>query len=876
MSFSDEDERQIVPHRNEPVREFEGNLGEVVSEALGSQGYCLIPMPLSEEDREALLDSVKDEERSFFRFPQEVEVGYMGFESHTKVAWLPLRQGGDGYDDEEQGVIGDCDRKLTDIATKVGSYAPRTTGITCDGRMAGLLRMTMTRNDEDDLQPESLRDIAQDSDGNWTGPLQEYLLFIRRRKLCLLWILSGEHGDIWFYPKDGSSYFREPVSQDTLVVFRHDNFDYSLQLRGHIVVLQTWILQNTGKFQTAKEMQANLGDHVTGELGEVVLNPGPAVPDGPKASIMSLTTRLPGECWTPGGYWLMFASGSDSCSQWPAARWETDLYYEQGADSIATGKSYTCHGGFVSQDQIALFDNEFFGIEHNEARSMVPGQRISLETGYQCLQAAGFDRKSLKGRRVGVWFGDVGPDWHSFQTEWARFCWDICPTIMATSMNNAATAARISHIFDLRGPVSSYDTACSASLVAMNAAHLCMFDQDPPRKDNSEALVVGVNTLLGPASFIGNCMATMLSHQGRSFTFNRSADGYQRGEGAGAVFVRLFQGDARDEEERVAALIGTATNQDGRSASLTAPNGPAQQAVIRKSMRFAGINPNTVSIAECHGTGTALGDPIEVGALMAVMHERKVPILKTSAKSNIAHLEAGAGIAGLTKCIMMINMATAPPNCHFNIINPHLTIEGYPVYFDSEDIDVGMSSLYCGVSSFGFGGTNSRADVYGHASKGHRSSLKVTLPPPSMPKVMHIGQPVFVSGSWDNFSTWKAMEGGRYGDYACAIAVGDNGQVEFQLSCTHSGEEAIHPVVPGADQGAQIIGPDWGGKGLNFLIDAATDGLPAGTVYEVNFRWSDEGKSISWQPLNRESSLQVFGLPPPQPIANGNLEADDE
>ncbi|CAE8743935.1 unnamed protein product [Polarella glacialis] len=489
---------------------------------------------------------------------------------------------------------------------------------------------------------------------------------------------------------------------------------------------------------------------------------------------------------------------------------------------------------------------------------MVPGQRISLEVGYECLVSSGFSKKSLKGRRMGVWFGDVGPDWHSFQTEWARFCMDVCPTTMGTSMNTAITAARISHQFDLRGPISSYDTACSASLVAMNAAHLLMFDANDPKPDNAEALVVGINTLLGPGSFIGNCMATMLSHQGRCFTFNKAADGYQRGEGCGAVFVKLFQGDKVDDEDRVCALIGTATNQDGRSASLTAPNGPAQQAVIRKSLRFAGINPNAVSISECHGTGTALGDPIEVGALQAIMHEREIPILKTSAKSNIAHLEAGAGIAGLTKCIMMINMGTAPPNCHFNVINPHLSVEGYPVYFDSEDIDVGLSSLCCGVASFGFGGTNSRADVYGYATKGHKAVVKAELPRPSLPRAMHIGQPVYISGSWDNFSSWKALEGGRYGSYSCAVALGDSRWEEFQLSCTRDHLEAIHPLVPRADQFEQIVGPNYAGKGLNFLIDGRKDGVPPGTIYQIDFTWTDEKKTISWLPLDSETSLEVL------------------
>jgi len=871
----DEEQESLQPRIDDvydvvwPDADSSSRFGEVVVAALASKGYCVIQTGLSDEEREAAWRSAQEQDRYFFRMKQEVETGYMGFDSNNKVAWLKERReeqsnpDGLNYPEDEEldnKAFDGSEKLFTDLATAIAPLTP-TLGVSFSYIMNPLLRVSMTKNEEEDYLPESVRDMMQDPDSGWTVPVQEYLFFSRRRRLCVMHLIEADGGEVWFYPKDGSFLsggkrsMRVPAAPNKLLIFRHDIMDYSFQGVGRSLALQAWLMQDIGKSQAIREMYLNLGQ--MGDSGEVVCNPGPEVPDGPKASIMALTTRLPGEAWSPAQYWSMFSSGTDTCSQWPYSRWETEPYYEEGADSIPTGKSYTCHGGFVSQDQITQFDNVFFGIDDTEARSMIPGQKMSMEVGYECLVAAGFNKNSLKGRRMGLWFGDVGPDWHSFQTEWARFCPDICPTMMGLSMSCATTAARIAHQFDIRGPVSSYDTACSASLVAMNAAHLCMFDSDPPKPDNAEALIVGVNTLLGPGSFIGNCMATMLSHQGRSFTFNRSADGYQRGEGCGSVFVKLYQGDKRDEEERVCALIGTATNQDGRSASLTAPNGPAQQAVIKKSMRFAGINPNTVSIAECHGTGTALGDPIEVGALMAVMHERKVPILKTSAKSNVAHLEAGAGIAGLTKCIMMINFGTAPPNCHFNIINPHLTIEGYPVYFDTEDIDVGLSSLYCGVSSFGFGGTNSRADVYGYATKGHKAAMKANLPTPSLPRALHIGQTLYISGSWDKFATYKAMDGGRYGKYTCTIELGESLCEEFQLSCTQDNLEVIHPLIKKADSTEQIVGPDFAGKGLNFFIDGRKDGVPAGTLYQIDFSWMDDKKTISWMPVEADTNLEV-------------------
>nr|AQS99222.1 type I polyketide synthase [Gambierdiscus excentricus] len=831
---------------------------EMVCQEIAVKGYCLIQTYMSDKEREeAKAAALQNGQRRFYRMKQEIDGAYMGFDNYTKVGHMDSDAAAE--EAEPTDPLETCNRQMTTLGLLLTPLAPVNLGFSCHGRLTGLIRMSMDSKDEDELPVESIMD--EEDATEWTANIESWIRFQQRRKLSILCLIANEGGDLWLYPKEGlgPKSVHIPITQNKILVFRHDLMGYSYQARGPSLALQTWVLNDPPMYQEIKEMQVNIG--VPGEKGEVVVNPGPEVPEGPKASIMALTVRLPGEAWNPSQYWLMYGSGADTVSQWPYDRWETEPYYQEGADSTLTGKAYTCHGGFMTQEMITQFDNEFFGIDHKEAKSMLPGQRIALEVGYQCLVASGFTKQSLAGRRMGLWFGDVGPDWHSFQTEWGRFCHDVCPATLGTSMNNSVTAARIAHTFDLRGPVSSYDTACSASLVAMNAAHLLMFDSNTPRKDNAEALVAGINTLLGPGSFIGNCMATMLSHQGRSFTFNRSADGYQRGEGCGSIYLKLSDGNKKEEEERVCALIGTATNQDGRSASLTAPNGPAQQQVIKKSMRFAAINPNTVSIAECHGTGTALGDPIEVGALMSVMHQREFPILKTSAKSNIAHLEAGAGIAGLTKCIMMINVATAPPNCHLNTLNPHLTTEGYPVFFDTEDVDTGFSSLYCGVSSFGFGGTNSRADVYGCASKGHKAIIRYELPKPNPPRVQPIGQVLFICGTWSAWSEYEPMEGGRNsGVYNCAIVLGDCRWEKFYISCTEDTYEAIHPLIADADESAQIVGPDWDGKGLYWMVDGRKDNAAVGTVYEITFQWTPEKKTVSWRRAEDDlSDFKVLG-----------------
>merc|ERR1719401_132110 len=283
---------------------------------------------------------------------------------------------------------------------------------------------------------------------------------------------------------------------------------------------------------------------------------------------------------------------------------------------------------------------------------------------------------------------------------------------------------RVGFTLNIRGPQVLADTACSSSLVAYSIGHTALrqssFDQVKSAVGGglNEAICGGNNTVPGPGNYINLCGPHMLSVMGRCFTFDQSADGFERGEGTGCFFVRNEEVMSLNS---TASMIGACTNQDGRSASMTAPNGPSQQECIRGSMKEAILTANQVTCAECHGTGTALGDPIEVGALRGVMQNRVVPIFQTSAKAHIGHLEASAGMAGVIKCIIMCAACTGSPNCHFFTLNAHLDVNGYPTLFCTEMADYGYNSGYSGVSSFGFGGANARADIFAKANKGHHA-----------------------------------------------------------------------------------------------------------------------------------------------------------
>merc|ERR1719254_247794 len=281
----------------------------------------------------------------------------------------------------------------------------------------------------------------------------------------------------------------------------------------------------------------------------------------------------------------------------------------------------------------------------------------------------------------------------------------------AASAANAITSNRFSYSLNLKGASMTIDTACSSSLVCTHVSklHLRFKDYDPM----PGSIVNGLNLMLYPGPFVGCCGAGMLSHVGRSFTFNTSADGYARGEACGAAMFKLKT--YKPDGNIFGCLAGSQANQDGRSASLTAPNGPAQEKCFRAVLKECALTPTEIDCFECHGTGTSLGDPIEVGSFRKVMSvtPRTQPMVITSSKSNIAHGEGGAGLAGFFKCCMQVMHCEAASNVHLKAKNPHLDLDGFPCQVLSEVTTMRDDAAYSGVSSFGFGGTNAHAEAWG-------------------------------------------------------------------------------------------------------------------------------------------------------------------
>ena len=414
-------------------------------------------------------------------------------------------------------------------------------------------------------------------------------------------------------------------------------------------------------------------------------------------AIVGMGVRLPGGVESPDAYWHLLANGIDAVGPVPRDRWSHEAHFDEDAD--AAGKYYVKRGGFLSA--VDGFDPEFFGISPLEAVSMDPQQRLLLETVWEALEHAAIPATALHGTRTGVFLGVGATDYHRMV-----FSDPAADTYATTGTVFSVAAGRISYVLGLNGPAVAVDTACSSSLVAVHLA--C---QSLRSGESDTALAAGVSLMLTPELTVNFCRARMLSRDGRCKTFDATADGYVRSEGAGVVVLKRLSDALRDGDHIHAVVRGSAMNQDGRSSGLTAPSGPAQEAVLRDALRDAGLNTNDLDYIEAHGTGTSLGDPIEVQAIGAVFGKGRAtdrPLMLGSVKTNLGHLEAAAGIAGLIKVALSLEHAEIPPNLHFDTPNPHIPWATLPVAVPTKRTPWSgqKGPRRAGVSSFGFSGTN--------------------------------------------------------------------------------------------------------------------------------------------------------------------------
>ncbi|MDB9526156.1 type I polyketide synthase [Oscillatoria sp. CS-180] len=418
-------------------------------------------------------------------------------------------------------------------------------------------------------------------------------------------------------------------------------------------------------------------------------------------AIVGMGCRFPGEATQPEAFWQLLENGQDAVREIPGDRWDVDAYYSPSRET--TGKIYTRSGAFLNQ--VDEFDAAFFGISPREAVKLDPQQRLLLEVCWEALERAGQAPQELTGSRTGVFVGIGQNDYvkRLHQTG------DVSQLdAYAASGNGFCFASgRLSHILGLQGPNMAIDTACSSSLVALHLA--C---QSLRAGECSMALAGGVQLILSPEVTLSLSSMQALSPDGRCKTFDANADGYGRGEGCGVIVLKRLS-DARANGDRILALVkGSAVNHDGRSSGLTVPNQRSQEELIRQALKQAKVSPADISYVEAHGTGTPLGDPIEMNALAKVLgldRPADQPLHVGSVKTNIGHLEAAAGIAGIIKVILAMQHRQIPPHLHFQDPSPHINWQQFPVQVPTQCQPwntTGDTPRLAGVSSFAISGTN--------------------------------------------------------------------------------------------------------------------------------------------------------------------------
>jgi len=597
----------------------------------------------------------------------------------------------------------------------------------------------------------------------------------------------------------------------------------------------TLIYDHPSLAQLARALVAQPGGPATGGPPGIA---GAALRNGTSAAVprvmepvavIGIGCRFPG-ARGPQAFWSLLAEGTDAVQPAAPARWSVRTLQDRGLAGLQAGL----------MDRIDTLDEPFFGLSAAEARAMDPQQRLLLEVSWEALEHAQVPAARLAGAPVGVFVGISAQDWSRVRATRQ----DQAGLFTGTGAALSIAANRLSYFYDFRGPSVAVDTACSSSLTAVHLA--C---QAIETGDCDTALVGGVNVLLDPGISEAFSRAGMLSAGGRCRTFDASADGYVRGEGCAVVVLKRLSRAHAEGDRVLAVLRGTAVNQDGRSQGLTAPNGRAQEAVIRAALARAGATPAEVSYVEVHGTGTSLGDPIEAQALDRVLGTGRPagsPCWVGSVKTNLGHLEAAAGLAGLVKTVLCLHQQRLVPHLHLRQLNPLVPMgPGRALHVVTHTMDWPASGpRLAGVSSFGFGGANA------HVVLGEAPPPELQPSPPAGAAATAGSLPLLLSAaSADALQAqalrWAGHLSGPPGPVpvpawsrACAAAA-------------HGRSHLGHRLLAWADGGAEgaVHGPE-------ALRDWA-QGRPAPQVFSGRVRrartaWLFTGQGASWSGMGRD------------------------
>jgi acyl transferase domain-containing protein/NADPH:quinone reductase-like Zn-dependent oxidoreductase/SAM-dependent methyltransferase/aryl carrier-like protein len=563
---------------------------------------------------------------------------------------------------------------------------------------------------------------------------------------------------------------------------------------------------------------------------------GEATPVGPRRGIavIGMSGRYPGGADSIAKLWENLKSGIDGVSEARGDRWDLGHHHP---DPARPDRVYTRAGGFL--DRIDSFDNEFFSLSPREARQVDPQQRLLLELAWEALEDASLPLEKVAGSNTGVFIGISSNDYSSLKGP-------VSPDAYSNTGSAFSIAAnRISYFLDLHGPSVAMDTACSSTIVSVHQACISLL-----AGDCSMALVGGISLLVDIQPWQGFAKASMLSPTGRCQSFDASGDGYVRSEGGGIVILKPLELAERDGDKIYGVIVGSAINSDGHTMGLSMPNVEAQESLLRRVYDGCGVAPEDVVYVEAHGTGTAVGDPIEcesIGRVLGVPRTDGSSCLIGSVKSNIGHLEAASGMAGMTKALLSLHHGEVPGNLHFKTPNPKIKFDEWKLAVVTANTALPKRDKpwIIGVNSFGFGGTNAHLAIqqYRHSAMAPAEAacpdsewqnvLLLNAQSPAALKALASSYADFLRMSPASGSSWKAI---------CAAAALCRSQLRYRLAVSaESSFEAVDRLqeylageVPrrsasgscaSAHQPVAFVysgnGPQWWGMGRELMAASA-------------------------------------------------------
>ncbi|KAI1078223.1 hypothetical protein F5B20DRAFT_548487 [Whalleya microplaca] len=445
-------------------------------------------------------------------------------------------------------------------------------------------------------------------------------------------------------------------------------------------------------------------------------------------AIIGIGCQLPGGANSAAKLWDLLIAGLSGQRDMPTDRFNIDGFYHPNVDR--PGSINTAGGYFIDGD-VRGFENSFFGINNLEAMFMDPQQRKLLEVVFECLENAGVSLDEASGSNIGCYVGNFVTDFITMQLKDPEYV----HRYTATGLGTTILANRISHVFNFKGPSFVLDTACSSSLYCLHVACSALL-----AGECNSAVVAGVNLIQSPDQHLGTMKAGVLSKTSTCHTFDSSADGYGRADGVGALLLKRLSDAIRDGDAIRSVIRGTAINSNGKTNGITLPSADGQEAVIRKAYAQAKLDFEKTDYVECHGTGTAVGDPIEVEAVSRVFKKPKgSPLMIGSVKTNLGHSEAASGISSIIKVTLALEKGVIPPTIGVKNINPKIKTDEWNVQIVTEGTAWPENGLQhpsgrpfrrAGINSFGYGGANAHAILEAadmHVPAGYRQSSEVPI-----------------------------------------------------------------------------------------------------------------------------------------------------